>query len=239
MTGAERRAHALGRRCHERGDAAGALRAYRELLTTRGDFADVHYRVAILLDEAGDLEAASSHLERALVLNPSYVEALLALASLSERRGDFDRSRQLAERASQRRDPGRGTLDPTTRSKLANLQAELGDAYREAGELQEAIAAYRKSLDRCPHFHDVRHRLGMTLREAGRPDAALAEFRRVMRGNPSFWAAAVQLGVTLYSIGRSGEANSTWRAVLKDEPGRTDAQMYLRLVADRETGKGD
>ena len=138
-----------------------------------------------------------------------------------------------------RSDPARGTLDPTTRSKLANLQAQHGDAYREAGELQEAIAAYRKSLDRCPQFHDVRHRLGMTLREAGRPDAALAEFRRVMRGNPSFRAAAVQLGVTLYSIGRSGEATSTWRAVLKDEPGRTDAQMYLRLVADRRAGEGD
>ncbi len=239
MTGAERRAHALGRRCHDRGDGDGALRAYRELLATRGDFADVHYRVAILLDERGDLESASHHLERALVLNPGYIEALLALASLSERLGDFDRSRQLAERARERSDPARGTLDPTTRSKLANLQAELGDAYREAGELQEAIAAYRKSLERCPHFHDVRHRLGMTLREAGRPDAALAEFRRVMRGNPSFRAAAVQLGVTLYSIGRAGEAAARWRAVLEDEPGRADAQMYLRLVAAREAGSDD
>ncbi len=239
LTGAERRAQALGRRCHDRGDADGALRAYRELLATRGDFADVHYRVAILLDERGELEAASHHLERALVLNPGYIEALLALASQCERRGEFDRSRQLVERARERSDPARGTLDPTTRSKLANMQAELGDAYREAGELREAITAYGKSLERCPHFHDVRHRLGMTLREAGRPDAALAEFRRVIRSEPGFREAVVQLGVTLYSLGRAGEAIARWRAVLEDEPGRADAQMYLRLVASRQRAGPD
>lgn len=230
LSPAERRAYELGRRCLERGDREGALGAYRELLRTRDGFADVHYRVATLLEETGDLEGAREHLRAALSQNPAYIEALLALASLFERQGDFDRSSLLTERARELAGPARGALDPTTRAKLANMQAELGDAYREAGELREAISAYRKALDRCPHFHDVRHRLGVALREAGRPDAALDEFRRVLRGNPEFWEAAVQRGVTLYGLGRSREAVTQWQSVLRDAPDREDARMYLRLL---------
>ena len=120
MTGPQRRAYELGRRLYEQGDTEGALRAYRELLRTRREFADVHYRVATLLERLGDLESASQHLHEALHQNPAYIEALLALASLYERKGDFDRSRDLARRAGELAGPAHGRVDPTTRAKLAN-----------------------------------------------------------------------------------------------------------------------
>ena len=230
LTGAERRALEVGRRREERGDAAGAIEAYEQLLATRG-FADVHYRVGTLLDEQGDAEQATRHLERALALNPDYLEALLALVGLYERHGDFQRGAALAARAQERAQAEGGRLDATTQAKLANLQAELGDAFRDAGELREAIDAYRKALDRCPQFLDVRQRLGIALREAGRPDAAIAELRRVIDANPSYREARVQLGVTLYSLGRAPEAVEQWQQVLREEPEREDARMYLRLVA--------
>lgn len=236
LTGAERRAHELGRRLYEQGDIDGALAAYRELLQTRRGFADVHYRVATLLERKGDLESASQHLHEALHQNPAYIEALLALASLYERQGDFDRSRDLARRAADLAGPARGRVDPTTRAKLANMQAELADAYCEAGELREAVAGYRKALERCPHFHDVRFRLALALRDAGQPDAACAELRRVIRGNPSFLDASVQLGLTLYGLGRGAEALACWREVLREDPDRADAKMYLRMVEARPQG---
>lgn len=191
--------------------------------------------MATLLERKGDLESASQHLHEALHQNPAYIEALLALASLYERKGDFDRSRDLASRAADLAGPARGRIDPTTRAKLANMQAELADAYREAGELREAVAGYRKALERCPHFHDVRFRLGVALREAGQPDAACAEFRRVIRANPAFRDATVQLGLTLYGLGRSPEAVEQWREVLREEPDRQDARMYLRLVGESDS----
>ena len=187
--------------------------------------------VGTLLERKSDLQAATRSLERALQLNPGYVEALLALASLSEQRGDFDRSRVLAERAHAHMGPTQGAIDPTTRAKLANMQAELGDAFREAGELRDAVDAYRKALERCPHFHDVRYRLAIALRELGRPDAALTELRKVLRGNPRFLEAAVQRGVTLYSLGRTEEARAQLRDVLREDPERNDARMYLRLLS--------
>lgn len=238
LTPRERELHSHGRALFERGEVDAALETLTALLETRGDFADVHYMVGVSYDRRGDLEAARQSLQRAIQLNPSYAEAVLALASVVERQGDFDRSRELAERAAGLVRPTGGALDATTRGKLANLQAAVGDAYAEVGELREAVEAYRKALERCPEFHDIRHRLGVVLRELGLPDQALREFKRVLRGHPGLLDAHVQLGLTYYTLGRSGDALERWRAVLKHDPEREDARMYLRLVESKQRDHG-
>jgi tetratricopeptide (TPR) repeat protein len=233
----ERRAYALGRRYFEHGDDDAALAQLEALLRTRGEFADVHYMIGVVLERRNDLSGAARSLTRALRINPGYAEARLALASLYERQGDFDRSRDItqgtagAETSTPRHALGGArNLDPTTRGKLANLQAALGDAYREAGELREAIEAYRKELDRCPSFHDILQRLAVALREAGLPHQALEEFGRIRRSHSGFLDADVQAGLTLYTLGRADEARREWQAVLEADPDRQDARMYLRLV---------
>jgi tetratricopeptide (TPR) repeat protein len=238
LTPDEREAYARGRALFERGDIEPALEALGTLLQSRNDFADIHYMVGVLHDRLGDTEAARRSLQRAIAVNPAYAEALLALASVCERDGDFDRSRELAERAAAKVQGTAGAMDSTTRGKLANLQASVGDAYAEAGELREAVEAYRKALDRCPDFHDIRHRLGIVLRDLGLPDQALREFKRVLRGNPGLLDAHIQLGLTYYSLGRSDDALERWHAVLQHDPTREDARMYSRLViSKREEAK--
>jgi tetratricopeptide (TPR) repeat protein len=202
-------------------------------------------------EQRGDLEAAAASFERALAINPRYAECGLALATIYERRGEWERARTLAaelggepkrevgldpttsgEIANLHDDGDRGAaLDPTTSGKIANLHAALGDAYHEAGELREAIDSYRKALERAPAFHDIRFRLAIALREAGLPAQAIGELKRVLRGNPAFLDAAVQLGLTYWSLGRGEQALAEWRHVVEAEPTRRDAQMYLRLCA--------
>jgi tetratricopeptide (TPR) repeat protein len=235
----ERNAYELGCRSFERGEIDAALTWFRHLLATRGDFADVHYRVGLLLERRDELADAAQSLRRALRINPRYAEAMLALGSVYERLGDFDRSREVAGRAGQlARESGEAAVDATTRGKLANLQAALGDAYRQAGELRDAIEAYRKALDRCPNFHDIRTKLALALREAGMPQQALSELDRVLRAHPDYHEAAVQRGLSLYSLGRSDEALAEWSRVLDRDPSNRDARMYLRLVQPRAREQG-
>ena len=230
MSTAEQDAYARGRGSFANGDVDEALETLSSLLESRSDFADVHYMVGVLRDRKGDDTGAAESLRNALRLNPSYTEALLALASVHEQRGEFDRSREYAERAASlsRRD-GR-SLDPTTRGKLANLQAAVADAYAQVSELREAIEGYRKALDLCPEFHDIRQRLGAALREAGLPDKALAEFQRILRVKPDLLGARVQLGLTYYTLGRTPDARREWEAVLGEDPSNQSARMYLRMV---------
>jgi tetratricopeptide (TPR) repeat protein len=233
MTPSERRAYALGRKHFNHGNADAGIAQLTELLKTRRGFADVHYMLGVLFERKDDATAAAHSLREALRINPSYTEAMLALANVYELGGDFERAREITERARSLASPSDGSLDATTRGKLANLQAAMGDAYAEAGELREAIEAYRKALDRCPRFHDIRLRLGVALREAGLPDRALVEFARVLRADPGYSEANVQRGLTLYTLGRADEAVALWKEVLAAEPTREDAAMYLRLVVGR------
>jgi tetratricopeptide (TPR) repeat protein len=235
MTAAERRAYRLGCRRFELGDDEGALSHFEDLLRTRDGYADVHYRIGVLHDRKDDLASAARSLWKALRINPSYTEAILALASVYERQGDFERAREITERARAAARRSNGRLDATTRGKLANLQANLGDALREAGELREAIEAYRQALDRCPDYHDIRLRLGVALRDAGLPEQALSQLRRVLEAQPDLSEASIQLGLTLYTLGRTGEAIRAWSTVMERDPTREEARMYLRLVEVRRS----
>ena len=229
ITPDEREAMRLGRQGFERGDVGVGIRELNRLLRTRPRYADAHYMVGMLHEKNGDLESARLSLEQALRINAGYAEARLALASIYERSGHFDRSRTLSTE-DRRAAGGAVGLDSTTRGKLANIQAALGDALREAGEHRDAIDAYRRALDRCPEYHDIRHRLGIALREAGLPHQAISAFLRVLRANRFYHASAVQLALTYYTLGRSDEALKAWEAVLERDPSRDDARMYLRLV---------
>jgi len=195
----------------------------------------VHYLLGLIYERRGDLDEATHRFEAAVSLNPAYAEARLALATVWERRGDFDRSEAIVLGAPRQAQAASG-VDALTQAKLANLQAALGDAYRQAGDHAEAVAAYRKALDRCPHFHDIRYRLAVALREIGLPDQAIRELERVLRANPAYADACVQLGLVYWSLGQAQRAQEQWRAALRAEPGRQDAGAYLRL-ADRRNGR--
>jgi tetratricopeptide (TPR) repeat protein len=234
MTPRQREAYRLARQGFERGDVHQALEHLERLLPSCREFADIHYMLGVSYERRGDLESAVHALEEALRINPRYAEALVALASVYEARGQFDRSSDLSDRVRGSLASDGERLDPTTRGKLANLHAALGDAYRDAGELGEAIEAYRKALDRCPEFHDIRVRLASTLRDAGYPDRAIRELLRVRRAHPQLLEAGVQLGLTFFSLGQTQRAIDEWQAVLERDASRDDARTYIRMVRTLE-----
>ncbi len=223
-----------GRRAFEHGDDATALRCLERLVESGLRFADVHYMIGIVHERHGDLDAAAASLREAIRINPAYVEALVALASVCESQGDFAESQGHAERAGRLCRASAGGLDPTTRGKLANQQAALADALAQAGLRREAIDQFRQALERCPTFLDVRHRLGVTLREAGLPFQALQEFERILDAHPGLVESRVQLGLTCYAMGRTADAIQAWQQVLALDPTRREAHMYLRLVGQED-----
>ncbi|MEZ4280208.1 MAG: tetratricopeptide repeat protein [Myxococcota bacterium] len=234
MSGSERELLQQGRRAFEHGDDATALRCFERLIESGLRFADIHYMSGIVQERHGDLDAAAASLREAVRINPAYVEALVALASVCESMGDFDQSQSHAERAGQLCRASAGGLDPTTRGKLANQQAELADAFARAGLRRDAIEQYRQALERCPTFLDIRHRLGVTLREAGLPHQALQEFERILDVHPALVESRIQLGLTCYAMGRLAEAIAAWKHVLRQDPTRREAHMYLRLVGEED-----
>src|SRR5207237_9356579 len=89
----------------------------------------------------------------------------------------------------------RGGFHGPMAANLANQHAALGEAYLEAGGLNEAIAQYEAALALGPAFHDLRYKLGRLLLEAGRALDAHEQFQRIVRERPSFLDAAAMPGV--------------------------------------------
>src|SRR5207248_278985 len=97
--------------------------------------ADVHHLLGLIYHQMGEFESALHALERAVEINPQYVEAVLNLAILCNDVGQYERAQQLyaqateGARAGPRDALGDEPLDSFSRGKISNLHAQVGDGY--------------------------------------------------------------------------------------------------------------
>src|SRR5579862_6893053 len=216
----------LGREHYQKREFDKAEPAVRQVLETTERLADVHDMLGVICHSRGNFAQAEYHFERALAINPTYTEAALNLAVTYNDRGKYEAARQVYGRI--KGGPG-GTLqglDPFARGKIANMHAEVGQAYADAGLAREAIAEYEKAVTLCPQFADLRVRLGTLLREINDLPRAREQYEAAVTARPSYVPARIQLGVTLLSLGESDAAGEQWRKALEIEPENVRAKMY-------------
>ncbi len=154
------------------GDVDGAIAAYRNALDLDRDFAVVHYELAQLLAGRGEPAKAEESLLAALEAVPTYVEAMLALASVRRRFGRVEAALSpLVELL--RRDP-------------YNIEAllSLSEVLLELDRHSDAAI----SIDRVLRF-DPRHVLalflkGQLLADRHRYRDAIATWQRVIELEP-------------------------------------------------------
>ncbi|MDP9149123.1 MAG: tetratricopeptide repeat protein [Myxococcota bacterium] len=221
----------LGREHYQKREFEKAEQLLRQVLERDEGVADVHDMLGIICHSRGNYAHAEHHFERALAINPNYTEAALNLAVTYNDRGKYEAARQVYARllgAPSATPPG---LDPFARGKLANMHADVAQAYADSGLLREAITEYEKAVTLCPQFADLRTRLGTLLREVHELTRAREQYEAAIAARPSFVPARIQLGVTLLSMGDGASARDQWRRVLEVEPGNVHAKMYLRIMA--------
>jgi tetratricopeptide (TPR) repeat protein len=221
---------ARGREYYERREFDKADSVLRELVLREESFADVLHMLGVIAHWRGDLKAAARYFERAVERSPAYTEALLNLAVTYNDLGRYDAARQVHAKIRTLGTPGPIAIDPFTRGKIANMHADLGRAYAEAGILSEAIDEYVKAVELCPGFADLRTRLGSLYRDAGNLERAKHEYEAAKDANPRYAQARILLGVTLFSLGDPAAALGEWRDVLTIDPNNRSAQMYMRMI---------
>lgn len=223
----------IGRDYYNAGEYARARPHLEAVLRTHDDFADVHNMLGVIAYEDGRQQMARASFERALAINPHYTEAALNLAIVYNELGRYDDARRIYSQAQgERRGEGLDSLNHFVRGKIANMHAELGDAYVAAGLLQHAIREYRKALNVSPTFVDIRTKLAVTLRDGGQLEEALDEFIGIRESAPEHLQARVHLGVTLWRAGLVEEARREWQHVLGQDPENRSCRVYLRMTRD-------
>jgi tetratricopeptide (TPR) repeat protein len=193
-------------------------------------FADVMNMMGVIYHGKGQLTIAQDYFNKALSINPNYIEAALNLAVTYNDLGLYPKAKALYQHITKLKEERDDKIDPFAKGKLANMHADLAEAYGEVGNLVAAIEQYRQALRLCPDFIDIRTRLGQVLRDAGQLEAACEEFENVKVTKPSYLPARFSLGITYLALGDRELAKREWAAVLEADPENTTAEMYLKMV---------
>jgi tetratricopeptide (TPR) repeat protein len=221
-----------------RGAYLAALEDLQAAAERHPEFADVQNLIGLCLSLAGRPEEAVAAFERATELNPGYVEAHLNLAITLNDLGRTDEARERFQRAAEAdgEKTGGGRFSSAAAARLANLHAQLGDTYQQAGAGEEALEEYRQASALRPQFMDIRNKLARTLIDLGRHDEAVAELERILAERSSFVAARSNLGLAHYRAGRLDEAEREWRRCELQQPDNAQISGYLGMLGRQKEG---
>jgi tetratricopeptide (TPR) repeat protein len=220
----------LGREHYGKREFEKAEQMLRMVLEEEDRYADVHDMLGVIAHSRGNFLVAERHFERALEINPAYTEAALNLAVTYNDRGKYEKAREVYSRIKVGPAGTTAGLDPFARGKLANMHAEIAQAYHDAGLIREAVREYEKGVGLCPHFADLQTKLGTLLRELNDLVSARKAYEAAIQAKPNYVPARLQLGVTLLSLGEPSAAEEHWKHVIVLEPENSQAKMYLRML---------
>jgi tetratricopeptide (TPR) repeat protein len=221
----------LGRDHYAAGEYDRAEEYLTQFVEKHRGFADVFNMLGVIFHNQGRFADAERAFESALDLNPNYTEAALNLSVTYNDRGKYGKAREVYERVLSNSERQQGRLDPFARGKIANMHADIGAVYAGVGMYDEAVEEYRKALELCPHFVDIRTRLGHIYRESGKHDEAIKEYERAKTTRPEYIPARVAIGITYYALGKREAALNEWNEALDIDPDNKSASLYLRMVS--------
>uniref|UniRef100_A0A8D1PMN2 O-linked N-acetylglucosamine (GlcNAc) transferase n=1 Tax=Sus scrofa TaxID=9823 RepID=A0A8D1PMN2_PIG len=124
--------------------------------------------------QAGDFEAAERHCMQLWRQEPDNTGVLLLLSSIHFQCRRLDRSAHFS------------TLAIKQNPLLAEAYSNLGNVYKERGQLQEAIEHYRHALRLKPDFIDGYINLAAALVAAGDMEGAVQAYVSALQYNPMF-----------------------------------------------------
>jgi len=227
-----------GREHYEKRDYAAAEPLLQQIADEGQRFADVFDMLGVIAHMRGDFASAEERFRRAVSINPRYTEALLNLAITLNDRRKYEEARAIFDQMKAGSPQGDPQIEPFARGKLANMHADLSEAYAELGQLDDAIEQLEKAVKLCPTFADLRTRLGILYRDAGHLEDAAGEFRAAIDANPRYSRAHVLLGSTLLAGGDAAGARESWNEALVVDPDSQRASSYLRMLDEASGPKG-
>jgi tetratricopeptide (TPR) repeat protein len=211
-------------------DYYGAVHLLESVVDSGRAFADVHHLLGVSLSLLGQAQRALRELERALELNPRYVEALIHRGLVLNDMGRTEEAEEAFSQAEANIDPPTGGLPAPVAAQLANRHADLAETYAGAGAIERAIDEYERALELGPEFHDLRYRMARLLLEAGRALEAREALEQVLRARPSFVDAQAALGLAHYLSGDAEGARDVWQACLEKRPENSRVEAYLSML---------
>ena len=190
----------LGNALVQKGALDEAMAQYQAALAIDSGYADAHNNLANALLASGKTSEAVAEYQEALRIRPDYADARNNLEiALRRTGGGNDRARAVK--------PG-----------SAEEHYNLGNALRQKGATDEAIAEYEKALQLNPDYAAAHNNLGTVFLRAGRTDEAISHFQKALQINPGNGQAQNNLGNAYLQKGDAAGAAAHFRQAMQLEP---------------------
>ena len=216
-------------------DHHGAVLLLEEAVRAGHAFPDAYNLLGLSLSLIGRQADALAALDRAVALNPRYVEAQLNRALVLNGMGRESDAHAAFEAAARAGSADESGFPPLVAGRLANAHADLSRIYMEAGARGEAIAQLRRALELRPGYPDIRLSLARVLLEAGDHAAAAAELDVVLEARPDLLDAMLLRGMCAYLQGDLGAAGTAWARAAERFPDEPRVQIYRAMLERRRT----
>lgn len=243
--------HFLGVIAYQRGEHGQAEELISRALQLNKSNTPAHNNLGNALAAQGKLSQAIASFLNALALDPGYVDALVNLGSAFRAQGKLDKAIESYKRALalgpgspaaqlglrsalEDQDNRRGTVHHEvapareTDSPVAHLNA--GNAHKDRGRLDEAVASYEKALSLDPDFSAAYVNLGNVLNVRGKPAEAVACYRKAIVIDPNIPEAHFNLANVLSVQNRLSEAAASYERTIALQPHLADAHYGLGHV---------
>jgi len=109
----------------------------------------------------------------------------------------------------------------------ASEYMEMGLDYRDAGQLDEAAAAFEAATQLDPDFAEAHYNLGLTYADLGEFERAIAEQEAAIELAPDLAEAHNGLGLAYYGLERFDEAIAEYAEATRLDPDLADAHFNL------------
>ncbi len=164
---------------------------------------------------AGRLDQAEQALNKALLVNPNFAEALAELGGVSEARGDWPTALKQYQQAL--------ALKPDLLDTLLNA----AEAANHLGDTKLSEELLRRALKVYPDSADAANRLGLLCAKQDRSDEARTYFEQAIAKKRDYGGAINNLGVLYLKTGKVSDAIAAFQYGIQVTP--DDDILYLNL----------
>jgi len=168
--------------------------------------------------QTGDYDSAEQHCMQLWRQEPDNTGVLLLLSSIHFQCRRLDKSAYFSQMAIKQ--------NPL----LAEAYSNLGNVYKERGQLQEALENYRHAVRLKPDFIDGYINLAAALVAAGDMEQAVQAYVTALQYNPDLYCVRSDLGNLLKALGRLDEAKACYLKAIETQPNFAVAWSNLGCV---------
>lgn len=179
----------------------------------------VHFWRGVMLADQGQPAAAVPHLQRAVSIQPRFIEAQVELANTVYATGDVDGARAELEKAVQ--------LDPVHQPRA---WFNLGVVHLGQGRPESARAAFERASSLDPDFVDAHVQYAVTLSQAGRAADAERAIARALAADADHVPALGTAALLRLQRGDTAGARAALQRVLQLDPGNASARQLLARI---------